>query len=365
MRVGGKVIAQNTPTTGPLGVDLLLNATDYDAAVLQALMVFDRDQPNYRVVDNTIATAGFRAVLRGTGALAGLTGADAWAADSSMNQVWYPFDVASQGQEPVDANHYRIVRDPGKLVLEMLADSLQVGQVLRTEFTRPHTLTEAPNTVTDPAAAPTVSLISPAAAGNINVGLHSWVFVWKTAYGSTLPSPSASATITDNSVNGKVTIVVPASTEYGITGVDVFRTIAGDTGSRKLVGSLATNGGTVTDNVADVSLGAVVPSVNTAGGNNSVEDEDEQALITLVASMVLQMAANKAAQNTGNTNLPNDIVDRRSQSDIYRSRSKDLRAIYDSLMGRGGADSVGPASGFKDLDVESSDGRSLLWHRSR
>lgn len=368
VRVGAKAVAQNTPTTGSLGVNLLLtDPDDFNAAIRQALKVFESDRPNQRVVDSVLAASGFRVVLKGDGALAELVDADAWPGLNLPVAVFYPWDVTSQGQEPMDPNWYRITKDPGsKTILEFTGDTLTAGDTLRLVFNRPHQLSEAPAAVVNPAAAPTVALASPAVAGNVDNGTHTYVFTWTTADGETAASPASDVvTVADKTVNGKVTVTVPASDDYGVTGAKVYRTIAGNTGSKKLVGSLATNGGTFTDNVADADLGAAAPAANDAGGTNTVDDEDEELLTTLVASFILQMAANKAAQNTGNTNLPNDVVDRRSQSDVYRSRAKELRAEYDALVGRGGSDTVAGHSAFGDLDTAFSDGRGFLWHGGR
>lgn len=98
----------------------------------------------------------------------------------------------------------------------------------------------------------------------------------------------------------------------------------------------------------------------------SVKPGTWDALVTLTASQILQIAATRMVQNTGNTGLPNDIVDRRSQSDIMRSRAKELFGIYGQMVGRmmssDGQAGVVPASGFKDLDVTSSMAGGLLWH---
>lgn len=102
-------------------------------------------------------------------------------------------------------------------------------------------------------------------------------------------------------------------------------------------------------------IGATVPETTVRTG-------DQQAMIVLAAAMILQMAAVKAVQNTGNTGLPNDVVDRRTQSDIFRSRSKELRDIYGSLVGKGPAADLQPASGVKDLDVRAGTSRGYLWH---
>jgi hypothetical protein len=300
--------------------------------------------------------------------LSGLTGADAFVNGSSyVWDVYLPWDVTEQGQIPLDRNTWRLVLDPGpKPVLELLADSGGVGETLRLMFTAPHTLTEAPTSVTDPAAAPGTALASPAAPGNVDDGTHSYVFTWTTLHGQTKASPAAAAvTVADKSINGKVTVTVPASGDSGITGANIYRTVAGDTGNRKLVGVLtsATGGGVFTDNVADAGLGVDAPTTNTAGGTNTVLDGDADALAILGASVILELAAVKAVQNTGNTGLPNDVVDRRNQSDIFRSRAKELLTMYRSMIGTvTGEMGPGAASGFADLDIPIFGNFGGLWH---
>ncbi len=369
VRASAKQLAQNKVPTGATGVQLLLtDPDDYTLAVRQALEQFSRDKGNDRVVDHTVTVAGFRVVLKGSGALASLTGADAFSVESALLAVWLPFDATSQGQAPLDPNSWRVVKDPGgKLVLELLADQLVVGQVLRLQFTRPHTLTEAPNTVSAPTA-PSAALMAPAAAGNVDDGAHSWAVTFVTAQGETEASAGSSpVTVADQATNGQVTVAIPVSADPGVTARNIYRTVAGDTGVKKLAGTVLNNTVTTfTDNVADANLGADAPSTNTAGGANSVDDDHEQMLVTLAASMVLQLAAVKAVQNTGNTGLPNDVVDRRTQSDQFRSRAKELRDLYAVLAGKGGdKSSLSAVSGWGDMDTEFSDGRGFLWPRER
>ncbi len=246
LRTKAKQLAQNG-TTGGTGLQLLLtDPGDYDEAILDALRVFDGDRPNKRIVDVVVATAGFRFVLFGAGAVLP-AGLDAWVdGGSRVTDVWFPYDAADQGLEPLDRNSWRQTRIPGpKEALELLADQAAVGQTMRIEYTVPHVLSENDATATSILAA------------------------------------------------------------------------------------------------------------------------DQRAAITLAASLMLTLAAVKAVQNTGNTGLPNDIVDRRTQSDIFSSRAKNLRDIYASLVGGGGAGgSLGAASGFRELDAPTSYGSAPLWHPS-
>jgi hypothetical protein len=206
--------------------------------------------------------SGQEALLRNTAALTytddgtdtpsgalGTGGLDAWSYDaSSLDQVWMPYfggaSSSVQAQSPVDENDYRVVTEPGPLILlEFFSLASVAGQTLRLEFTSPHAVDE-------------------------------------------------------ESV--------------------IYTTIA-----PKWV----------------------------------------EAFQTLVAALLLRMVANRYLQNAGTTGLPNDVVDRRSQSDQAASRAKEYFALYSELVG--GSD-VGraAASGFVDMDVLTQHNRGMLWKPS-
>lgn len=362
IRKRGRTWAQDAgPGDRATGLQLLLNdPEDYDESVSQALRIFNTDRPNVRIVDLTMAASGFRVGLSGPGAV--LAGVDAWEDGfSELRNVWHPWTTAYQGPAPLDPNTWRLTTDPAGQILEFLLDRPNVGQVVRLEYTRRHSLTEAPNTVANPSVAPAVALAG--IAGNVNDGAHGYAYTWLTAHGETLLSAAATLTVSSSATDGQVQVDVPASNDPGVIGARVYRTAANDlAGTRRLVGALASNGGMFQDDVADVNLGAAAPSANTAGGSNTVRDGDEDLLAMLAGSLMLQMAAIKAAQNTGNTGLPNDIVDRRTQSDVYQARSKSLRAIYDAAIGKGKDADVAPASAIRELDVFSGTRLGFLWH---
>jgi hypothetical protein len=371
VRTAAKALAQDAgPGTSATGVQLLLrDPGDYNLCLLQALKIFTRDKPHLRIVDHAITVAGFRFALAGSGALSSLAGLDAFVLGASQLQaVYLPWDVTSQDQRPLDENVWRVVLDPGQTaVLELLDRSASVSQILRLIFSTPHQLTEAPNTVVAPSVAAT-SAIAANGAGNVTAGTHSWVYTWVTAQGETPPAPASNVVdVTAPGTQGQVTVTVQASGDPGVTHVRLYRTVAGNTGAHKRVleqevGAPAAYGIALTDNVGDGGLGGDAPSTNTAGGQNTVYDADEEALSLLAASLILEVAAVKAAQNTGNSGLPTDIVDRRTQSDIYRSRSKELREFYNGIVGLGSSDNVPPASAFRDLDLPDRYGYGRLWH---
>lgn len=110
----------------------------------------------------------------------------------------------------------------------------------------------------------------------------------------------------------------------------------------------------------------------TDGTLTTVRAGDEPTFCILTAFYLLTMASVQAVRNTGNTGLPGDIVDRRTQSDIYKSRAADLWRIYASSVGiatgetSGGAgatvDTGAPHSAFRDLDIHAGTRIGFLWH---
>lgn len=115
-----------------------------------------------------------------------------------------------------------------------------------------------------------------------------------------------------------------------------------------------------------IRIGYLVPHQlhATTAASSTPLPNDVGPLKLLTASFLLTFAANKLMQNTGNTGIPSDVVDRRSQADVCRSLAKDLMTRYMFLVGKGQTDSIGAASGFLDLDVEPISGLGSLWHPS-
>lgn len=118
-------------------------ATSYD--------VFGRTGGSEQLLANV--TGGALTYLDdGTATPAGLlstTGLDAWIIDASeVDLVWVPYfqgvsSSAIQGQDPIDDNEWRLMKEPGPLVFLELADrSAGSGMVLRLEYTSPHVVDE-------------------------------------------------------------------------------------------------------------------------------------------------------------------------------------------------------------------------------
>jgi len=101
------------------------------------------------------------------------------------------------------------------------------------------------------------------AGGSIDVGSHSWKVTFTSSVGETIPSTASSAIPI---ASGSQTVVMdipigPPTT----TSRKIYRTVAGNTGTWKLVGTVSNNTTTTyTDTTADASLGADAPSTNTS-----------------------------------------------------------------------------------------------------
>jgi len=108
------------------------------------------------------------------------------------------------------------------------------------------------------------ALISPAAAGNIEDGVHKYAVVFYNAAGSTTPSDTISVTVADKTTNGKVVLTGIPLGPTGTTGRKIYRTLAGAS-TLTLLTTIADNTTTTyTDNIADGSLSGAVPTANAA-----------------------------------------------------------------------------------------------------
>lgn len=121
------------------------------------------------------------------------------------------------------------------------------------------------DTTGEPApTAPTVALASPAVAGNVENGAHRYRVTFVTADGETEGGTISSAvTVVDKTVNGKVELTAIPVGGSAVTARKLYRTTAGGS-SYLLLATLADNTTVIyTDNIADASLGAGVPTTNT------------------------------------------------------------------------------------------------------
>lgn len=140
-------------------------------------------------------------------------------------------------------------------------------------------------------AAPTVALISPAAAGNVDNGTHRYRVTFVTAIGATEAGDvSEVVTVADKTVNGKVTVSNIPIGSASVTSRKLYRTIASGSDYLLLTTIADNTTTTYTDNTADSGLGAGAPSTNTTddtyitslikGARQQVEGDTRRALCT-------------------------------------------------------------------------------------
>jgi len=113
------------------------------------------------------------------------------------------------------------------------------------------------------AAAPTVALAG-SGAGNVENGAHYYKVTFVSPAGETSGgTASAAATVVDKTTNGKVALTAIALGPTGTTARKIYRTVAGDpvTGAYLLLTTISDNTTAIyTDNTADASLGAAIPT---------------------------------------------------------------------------------------------------------
>lgn len=120
----------------------------------------------------------------------------------------------------------------------------------------------------NPLSTPSALTAASGAAGNVNVGTHSYKVTLVSSTGETLPSVSSNVVTITSSAKQVDLTNIPVGGASCIAR-KIYRTVAGDTGSYLLVGTINNNTATVyTDNIADGSLGAAAPSANTTGAND-------------------------------------------------------------------------------------------------
>lgn len=114
--------------------------------------------------------------------------------------------------------------------------------------------------------APSAAPASPAAPGNVDNGAHRYIVTFVTADGETQAGlESAVVTVADKTVNGQVLLSNIQCGGSLVIARKIYRTKVGSS-VYYLMATLADNVATsYTDNIADASLGAQAPVVNTTG----------------------------------------------------------------------------------------------------
>jgi hypothetical protein len=364
LRAAAKGVAQDASVNGGTGLKLLLtDPGDYNLAISQALPILSKDRPNLRVRDYTVTVAGFRFVLAGAGAIlpsafpaptspvAALVAPPAAGAVPNGSHTYRVTFVTAQGETTPGGESNAVV----------VADLTVNGQVRLTGIPVGPAGTTARRIYRAPLTGGAVKLVG-TVADNVTTTLTDTLA--DAGLGADAPVTNTAADADAWVPGGSQLSAIwwpYLATNQGDEPLDdnTWRVNPGPGGSTDL--ELLTESAAVND-VIRLAYTAPHRLHDTDETKSSVNLGDWEALVILTSSLVLQVAANKLAQNTGNTSLPSDVVDRRTQSDVYRSLAKDLRIMYSSLVGHGPSDQLGPASGIKDLDVLPSHQRGFLWH---
>lgn len=375
LKEAAKSLAQDAgPGSGATGVQLLLtDPTDYWTAIAQALALFGRDRPNLRVVDYTVPSQAFRFPLNGASSIlptdpsAPAKPTAALAGDGAGNVTngshrWVVTSVYTYGEtepsEPSDALTMVDKTMNGQVDVTIAAPSATTN-LLRFRVYRQ--AADAPTA--DYQFAGSVAFVSGATVFTDNLA--------DTGLGDSAPTDSNART-PDAWLDGASTIsaiwwpYVEATQDDEAIDANGYRLRNGPSGVTLLefIGFHAAAAQVIRfEFTRPHILDDDTPSLST------VKAGDVDALVALSAAMILQVAANKAVQNTGNTGLPGDVVDRRTQSDIFKSRSTDLMKLYNVLVGKGTSADIKAASGFLDVDITPSwrfGGQGdYIWHRRR
>lgn len=115
-----------------------------------------------------------------------------------------------------------------------------------------------------PTSAPTVALADPADPGLVTAGAHTYGVAFYNGAGITCPGPTATVTVANASVNGKVELTNIPIGPVGTTGRKLYRSTISNT-NLVLLDTITNNTATTyTDNIADASLGAAAVTINGA-----------------------------------------------------------------------------------------------------
>jgi hypothetical protein len=156
-----------------------------------------------------------------------------------------------------------------------------------------------------PLAIPTGGAASTAAlagagAGNVDNGNHGWftTFVGSAPFEeSGVTTKSNVLNVVDKTTNGKVNLTGIPLGPAGTTARKIYRTVSGDTGNPKLVGTISDNTTTTfQDNVADAGLGANAPAGGWTAASLTLQGSDDGVnfadIYTTSAELTFTVAAN-------------------------------------------------------------------------
>ena len=126
----------------------------------------------------------------------------------------------------------------------------------RKEVTRIKTISVAEPSIQPVALA---AALAGAGAGNVDDGLHNYVYTFVRPLGETQPAPLTALTIVDKTADGQVALTGITAGPVGTTARKIYRTKVGGPAAYFLLATIADNVTLIfTDNVADAGLGAAM-----------------------------------------------------------------------------------------------------------
>lgn len=143
-----------------------------------------------------------------------------------------------------------------------MAEKLVYG-IAKIEVGTPTGLATMPTALTPPTA-PTAG--TPTAGGSVTAGTHTYKVTFVNATGESLPSVASSSITAVTTTGQTVPLTDIATGPTGTVSRKIYRTVAGNTGNYKLLTTIADNTTVIfSDTIADGSLGADAPTVDTSG----------------------------------------------------------------------------------------------------
>jgi len=183
-----------------------------------------------------------------------------------------------------------------------------------------------------PPDAPTLALISPAAAGNVDDGAHDYVVTFVSAAGETTPSSPGVGTVVAKGTNGKIVVTLPLG-PTGTTARKIYRSIAAGHSPLYLATVSDNTTTTYTDNIADANIGVVpgavtvaLPGTPVAGNVDNGAHDYAVTFVTadgetLPSAVVVLTVADKTTNGKGNvTAIPLGPTGTTSRK-LYRSEA--------------------------------------------
>lgn len=175
-----------------------------------------------------------------------------------------------------------------------------------------------------------VPTATPSGSGNLN-GTYYWAVTFVTAAGET--NVTTSVLSTASPINQSVTLTnIPTSSDADVIARKIYRTVGNPADNNLLQFVTTINDDTTTtyvDNIADGSLGAAAPFINTTGGNISING----SRIAVASNFFTSFGANSMSNGTGYANSGFGTYTLYSNTTGLRNVALGVDAMYSNTTG--------------------------------